>query len=145
MLYETIFQLLSMLNLSKAGSEFLNFACGKLNEQKSDISRFCPFILKQYGVYLAGVAVHAEIVTADEIGNLASFWILAPVNKVNMNFILVYVYILALIFDKKTKRGQSTVKNVSQQLIFKRIRAIDVFLAFYIISRTEIPYISFKK
>ncbi len=50
-------------------------------------------LLKQYGTgaYLAGVAVYAEIVTADEVGNLASFWILAPVHRVNMNFILIYV------------------------------------------------------
>ncbi len=68
-------------------------------------------LLKQYGTgaYLAGVAVHAEIVTADKVGNLASFWIFAPVHRVNMNFLLIYVLHCRVL----QKRGQSNVKNVS--------------------------------
>jgi hypothetical protein len=83
---------------------------------RSVTSRDCVPLSKQYGIgaYLPGVAVHAEIVTADEIGKLASFWILAPVHRVNMNFIFVCI----IDFHKKIKRGQSTVKNVSQHAAY---------------------------
>jgi hypothetical protein len=58
-----------MLNLSKAGFELISFAFGKPKMNSSRTSRDSVPLIKHYGTgaYLAGVAVHAEIVASSFI------------------------------------------------------------------------------